>query len=106
MAGKACRRQWVVKLCFFTKGSLIMRPSAPLSRRMRALICRLEIFPTRVPRSMIEGESIFLVTELGTCSESIVSKKLYCKMESKVVPLIDNVAIGVSKNPGALTWDG
>ena len=94
----------MVKACFFTNGSLIMSPSAPLSNRIRALICRPESFPTRVPLSMIEGESIFLVTELGTCSESTVSKKLYRKMESEADPLIDNAAIGVFKNPGARTW--
>jgi hypothetical protein len=53
---------------------------------------------------MIEGESIFLVTEAGTCSESTVSKKLYRKMEGEVSPLIDNAAIGVFKNPEARTW--
>jgi hypothetical protein len=106
MAGKACHRQWVVKLCFFINGSLIMRPSVQLSKRICALIWWLEIFPTRVPWSMIDGESMFLITELGTCLESMVSKKLYHKMESKADPLIDNAAIGVFKNPGVRTWDG
>jgi hypothetical protein len=50
-------------------------PSAPLSRRARALIVFWDRCPMRETLSVTEGDLIFRIVPFGTGSESIVSNK-------------------------------
>ena len=74
MAGKGRSSRRKVRWCFLAKLVFIISPSAPLSSRTVALIFFSDSFPTRAPLSVIDGANRFLVTEVGTASESNVSR--------------------------------
>ena len=53
----------------------MMIPSAPLSNRALALICLLDVLPTRATQSVTEGDLLFRIVSPGTGLESNVSSK-------------------------------
>ena len=96
------RRVRRVRLLFRAKDWFIIMPSAPLSRRARALIVFWDFCPTRETLSVTEGDLIFRIVPLGTGSESIVSNKESSWRDTdpennKV--LHDSAAVGLFRNP-------
>ena len=91
-----------VRLLFLAKEWFMIIPSAPLSRRARALIVLWDFCPTRETLSVTEGDLIFRIVPLGTGSESIVSNKEISRRdtdpENKEV-LHDSAAVGPFRNP-------
>jgi len=96
------RRVRSVRLLFLAKEWFMIIPSAPLSRRARALIVLWDFCPTRKTLSVTEGDLIFRIVPLGTGSESIVSNKEISRRDTDLENnkvLHDSAAVGLFRNP-------
>ena len=89
---------------FVAKSWSMMIPSAPLSSRVRALISRPDVFPTRVTLRVIEGDRLLRIVSPGTGSESMVSNRedLFMRNERIQMVLSDSATEGHIKNPGKI----
>ena len=76
LTGNGVRRVRSVKAFLTAKSWLMIIPSAPLSRRARALICLPDCFPIKDTLIITERERILHIVPRGTGSESSVLNKV------------------------------
>src|SRR5712672_2402446 len=106
--GSGVRRVRRVREWFLAKVESIIIPSAPLSRRVLALIVLPDCIPTRRTLRVTEGDHIFRMVPLGTGSESRVSRKVTRCMEGREEEervREDSVTVGLTRNPGSQDRD-